>query len=284
VALVPNSIPPDYCNVCSSFAPVKTLSTAREQRHDPPAAPGPKQGIKLVARSDAVAVESNYPVNNGFDGGDENDDHPVKKMKLGVVTNGQNNLDRPEKVKLAGGSEHVTEKNAAACFDVARKYHTRFHTSNGSDSDEENDVQQAKETKSGVETIGQNINLPVKKINDAGNNGSLGTLRQTTDFSSLSKKDRKEFTAVEKLHILSLLEAEKTASIGRILTTKQLCEKYHISKSSLHRWKQQRSRLEELVAKEGMGGRKRDTNDFLVKIKMGLKAFAEENAQKEPPL
>ena len=108
-----------------------------------------------------------------------------------------------------------------------------------------------------------------------------------------NKKDRKEYTASEKLHFLSLLgnnnveggpnpPADGDEQPQQPLTAKQLCEKYQVSKSSLHRWKQNRSRLEELVAEEGLGDRKRYTKDLLLKVKTELKTFVEENSAKCP--
>jgi len=108
--------------------------------------------------------------------------------------------------------------------------------------------------------------------------GSIGITEQLEkSHSAKAKKERKEFTAAEKLNILLMIEDPMAQPVSQ----KQLREKYNVSKSSLHRWKQQQSRLQELVANEGKGGRKRDTKDYLVKIKDGLKKFADENSAKD---
>ena len=115
-----------------------------------------------------------------------------------------------------------------------------------------------------------------------------------------TKKDRQEFTAAEKLRILKELEGSRQNNAHAVndldphhhqapppppqptLTIKQLREKYGVSKSSLHRWRQQKHRLEIMVASEGLGNRKRDTKDPLEKIKIGLQKFYNENMMKNP--
>ena len=103
------------------------------------------------------------------------------------------------------------------------------------------------------------------------------------------KKERKEFTAQEKLQILSELDGPSPPSVQSILV------KYGVSKSSLHRWRQpdKIERLQEMVGggKPGEDGqwehttllaskdklKKRDMNDRLHKIKMDLQTFCKEN-------
>lgn len=105
-----------------------------------------------------------------------------------------------------------------------------------------------------------------------------------------NKKDRREFTAEEKLRIINLLdgsrqEAATTADVPQqttSLTNKQIREKFGVSKSSLHRWRQQKHRLEIMVQSDGLGTRKRDTKDPLEKIKAGLQKFYNENMEKSP--
>ena len=112
----------------------------------------------------------------------------------------------------------------------------------------------------------------------------------TTITTNPNKKDRREFTAAEKLRIINLLdgsrqEAVTTAEVPQqttSLTNKQIREKFGVSKSSLHRWRQQKHRLEIMVQSDGLGTRKRDTKDPLEKIKSGLQQFYNENMEKGP--
>lgn len=102
-----------------------------------------------------------------------------------------------------------------------------------------------------------------------------------------TKKERQEFTASEKLRILKLMEGSRQSSSSvegsqPSYTIKQLREKFGVSKSSLHRWRQQKDRLEIMVQSEGLGNRKRDTKDPLEKIKIGLQKFYNENLNKLP--
>ena len=128
--------------------------------------------------------------------------------------------------------------------------------------------------------------------------------RQKTSVAALipiptintNKKDRREFTAAEKLRILNLLDPSRqpssdepaTATDGIVipqqptLTNKQIREKFGVSKSSLHRWRQQKHRLQIMVQSEGLGSRKRDTRDPLEKVKTGLQKFYNENMEKSP--
>ena len=143
---------------------------------------------------------------------------------------------------------------------------------------------------------GDSNNNPAKKLKVGrveGENENDNRNVVTANIIQASKKDRKEYTASEKLHFLSLLgnnnveggpnpPADGDEQPQQPLTAKQLCEKYQVSKSSLHRWKQNRSRLEELVAEEGLGDRKRYTKDLLLKVKTELKTFVEENSAKDP--
>jgi len=114
------------------------------------------------------------------------------------------------------------------------------------------------------------------------------------NVSNLNKKDRNEFTATEKLRIINLLEGNIQDGQVTIdgdgsalpqqpaLTNKQIREKFGVSKSSLHRWKQQKHRLQIMVQSEGLGNRKRDTKDPLEKVKVGLQQFYNENSDKSP--
>lgn len=63
-----------------------------------------------------------------------------------------------------------------------------------------------------------------------------------------SKKDRREFTAEEKLAIIS--------EIGTMPSVQSVLDKYGVSKSSLHRWRQPEKlvRLKEMVRGSGGGG------------------------------
>ena len=106
-----------------------------------------------------------------------------------------------------------------------------------------------------------------------------------------TKKERQEFTASEKLRILKLMEGSRQSSSSSSAivdaaqpsyTIKQLREKFGVSKSSLHRWRQQKDRLEIMVQTEGLGNRKRDTKDPLEKIKIGLQKFYNDNLNKLP--
>jgi transposase len=106
-----------------------------------------------------------------------------------------------------------------------------------------------------------------------------------------TKKERQEFTASEKLRILKLMEGSRQSSSSSSAivdaaqpsyTIKQLREKFGVSKSSLHRWRQQKDRLEIMVQSEGLGNRKRDTKDPLEKIKIGLQKFYNDNLNKLP--
>lgn len=118
-----------------------------------------------------------------------------------------------------------------------------------------------------------------------------------------SKKDRREFTAEEKLAIIS--------EIGTMPSVQSVLDKYGVSKSSLHRWRQPEKlvRLQEMVRGSGGGGadegddleadgedqqakpgnpnvvvvenrdklRKRDLHDKLRLIKLRLQEFCKEN-------
>ncbi|KAL9185267.1 hypothetical protein ACHAXT_003044 [Thalassiosira profunda] len=100
------------------------------------------------------------------------------------------------------------------------------------------------------------------------------------------KKPRAEFTAREKLAILSELDGPDPPPVQALL------EKHGVSKSSLHRWRQpdKIERLRQMVADEAAGnrvatkrdgsGRKRDMPDKLAKIKGGLQRFCDENLQR----
>ena len=88
-------------------------------------------------------------------------------------------------------------------------------------------------------------------------------------------KDRTEFTAEQKLQILAELDSEQPPSIQALI------QKWGVSKSSLHRWKQpsKRERLQEMVG--GTQSKlKRDMNDKFGKLKGELRRFCKDNAIK----
>lgn len=102
-----------------------------------------------------------------------------------------------------------------------------------------------------------------------------------------TKKERQEFTAAEKVRILELLDGTRRYNHQQqqqqpTMTFKQIREKFGVSKSSLHRWRQQKPRLQIMVQSERLGGRKRDTKDPLEKIKIGLQTFYNDNLVKSP--
>jgi transposase-like protein len=88
-------------------------------------------------------------------------------------------------------------------------------------------------------------------------------------------KDRTEFTAEQKLQILAELDSEQPPSIQALI------QKWGVSKSSLHRWKQpqKRERLQEMVG-GAQSKLKRDMNDKFGKLKAELRRFCKENATK----
>ena len=88
-------------------------------------------------------------------------------------------------------------------------------------------------------------------------------------------KDRTEFTAEQKLQILAELDCDQPPSIQALI------QKWGVSKSSLHRWKQpaKRERLQEMVG-GSQAKLKRDMNDKFGKLKAELKRFCKENATK----
>lgn len=90
-----------------------------------------------------------------------------------------------------------------------------------------------------------------------------------------NQKDRTEFTAEQKLQILAELDSEHPPSI------QSLIQKWGVSKSSLHRWKQpaKRERLQEMVG-GAQSKLKRDMNDKFAKLKDELRRFCTENAAK----
>ncbi|KAL3792934.1 hypothetical protein ACHAW5_006841 [Stephanodiscus triporus] len=119
-----------------------------------------------------------------------------------------------------------------------------------------------------------------------------------------SRKDRKEFTAEEKLQIIS--------EISALPSVQSVLDKYGVSKSSLHRWRQPEKfgRLKEMVMggagsdvddgdADGEGGRaksnnpdgiiienrdkfrKRDLHDKLRLIRLGLRFFCKENMNRD---
>jgi len=122
-----------------------------------------------------------------------------------------------------------------------------------------------------------------------------GTVISTTDTMEeqpikKTKKERKEFTAQEKLQILSELNGPNPPSVSSLL------EKYGVSKSSLHRWRQpeKMERLQEMAdGSDGIGAgdggngnhtdksKKRDMNDKLRKIKLGLQSFCKDNLTRD---
>jgi len=90
-----------------------------------------------------------------------------------------------------------------------------------------------------------------------------------------TQKDRTEFTAEQKLEILAELDSEQPPSIQALI------QKWGVSKSSLHRWKQpaKRERLQEMVG-GSQSKLKRDMNDKFGKLKAALRSFCKENATK----
>eukprot|EP00986_Skeletonema_menzelii_P018205 scaffold26582_cov155-Skeletonema_menzelii.AAC.1 len=92
---------------------------------------------------------------------------------------------------------------------------------------------------------------------------------------SQPQKDRTEFTAEQKLEILAELDSEQPPSIQALI------QKWGVSKSSLHRWKQpaKRERLQEMVG-GNQSKLKRDMNDKFGKLKAELRRFCKENATK----
>ena len=154
------------------------------------------------------------------------------------------------------------------------------------------------------EPVTKKLKTEEETLLDANNESAVtaagaGASSGSSSTQQAGRKERLEFTAAEKLHILSLVESNQnrtnTSSMNPTRTTgddkeesqqpmtaKQIREKFNVSKSSLHRWKQQKSRLQTLVNQgSGMGDRKRDTRDLTLKLKFGLKKFAEENATKD---
>jgi transposase-like protein len=138
-----------------------------------------------------------------------------------------------------------------------------------------------------------------------GTGEGISSLYQGVDVDKKSKKDRREVTAVEKLTIIS--------EISTMPSVQSVLEKYGVSKSSLHRWRQPEKleRLHQMVGgsggdgegndddndfdADGVGGhakpanssgvgienrdklRKRDLHDKLRLIKLGLQDFCKEN-------
>mmetsp|Transcript_4062 Transcript_4062/g.6259 ORF Transcript_4062/g.6259 Transcript_4062/m.6259 type:complete len:621 (-) Transcript_4062:82-1944(-) len=100
-----------------------------------------------------------------------------------------------------------------------------------------------------------------------------------TKLSAVNKsqptKDRTEFTAEQKLEILAELDSEQPPSIQALI------QKWGVSKSSLHRWKQpaKRERLQEMVG-GNQSKLKRDMNDKFGKLKAELRRFCKDNATK----
>ncbi len=100
-----------------------------------------------------------------------------------------------------------------------------------------------------------------------------------TKLSAVNKsqptKDRTEFTAEQKLEILAELDSEQPPSIQALI------QKWGVSKSSLHRWKQpaKRERLQEMVG-GNQSKLKRDMNDKFGKLKAELRRFCRDNATK----
>ena len=140
-----------------------------------------------------------------------------------------------------------------------------------------------------------------------GTGEGISGLDQGVAVDQKSKKDRKEFTAEEKLSIIS--------EISTMPSVQSVLDKYGVSKSSLHRWRQplKLERLHQMVGGSGDGGvndedndvdadgvgghvkptnpiafvienrdklRKRDLHDKLRLIKLGLQDFCKENMKR----
>ena len=150
-----------------------------------------------------------------------------------------------------------------------------------------------------VEPAAEIINVPAvpQKKRDAEQDVAVinqQDAKRKKKSTSAPKKERREFTASEKLRIINLLDGNPRSSSDEAatstdgshvpqqptLTNKQIREKFGVSKSSLHRWRQQKERIQIMVQSDGLGSRKRDTRDPLEKIKTGLQRFYNENMEK----
>ena len=96
------------------------------------------------------------------------------------------------------------------------------------------------------------------------------------------KKDRVEFTALEKLRILNEIEQINTQRKQdglRIWSIEDICIRYGTSKSSLHRWKQQQRSGDFDGVLEEMRPVKRIMKDKLLVVKQALVEFMEDKKQ-----
>ena len=166
-----------------------------------------------------------------------------------------------------------------------------------------NDNDEAEDTKATDATgyedeNSQNIQESMPPLADVDNDIPTNTTNNNTNKKS--RKERKEFTATEKLQIIS--EIHTAPSLQSVL------DKYGVSKSSLHRWRQP-EKLEQLqaMAKVATGPtdvvddgeeqdgsssssnmkenkniyRKRVINDKLRQIKLGLWEFCKHNMDRD---
>eukprot|EP00581_Thalassiosira_minuscula_P012021 CAMPEP_0183729066 /NCGR_PEP_ID=MMETSP0737-20130205/29646_1 /TAXON_ID=385413 /ORGANISM="Thalassiosira miniscula, Strain CCMP1093" /LENGTH=724 /DNA_ID=CAMNT_0025961171 /DNA_START=95 /DNA_END=2269 /DNA_ORIENTATION=+ len=205
---------------------------------------------------------------------------PAKIARLGgEATPGNNEAVHETPVTNAKPEEEVFDEETAKVIDMAVDA-ARFAVKPDPDQPAEMHPEEGFADESTDEAAG----TVVKKVVVMTQDGEVIKTTETIEEQSVkkTKKDRKEFTAKEKLKILSELNVPNPPSVSSLLA------KYGVSKSSLHRWRQpeKMERLEEMangsdsigVATPDAGGnRKRDMNDKLRKIKLGLEAFCKEN-------
>jgi len=209
----------------------------------------------------------------------------LRKIKMGLESFCNDNLARPEDERLAITSSLIQLK----ATEIKEELLERHLAAPGVLADEEAVAIRAfKGSKSWACLMGNQLGFlsaarGVIKWSDAAKSNTALYLDANSRNPPKPKKQRMEFTAEEKLGILQELEntnAQNKTDGAPLVTVEQICKKYHTSKSSLHRWKQQykNGRLQEL-AEPGSGYKfsKRIFNDKLYVIKKALNEFYNEN-------
>ena len=171
----------------------------------------------MSSRDDNHHDENNYENNNG--------------SGIGEVIDDENS---PQSSSNEQDTKHTAEATAAATQIKARKSKsttTKICIARKSSTKPKKDPPKKKTQRTKPNLSAETLESPKKQ-----------TVIKPPKIPKLPK-ERMEFTAQQKLHILSELDSENPPSI------KALLQKYGVSKSSFHRWKrpEKRERLMEMV-------------------------------------
>ena len=193
-------------------------------------------------------------------------EHPIKRLRNKSIkmeeTNADNNLTTVRTKCTSGAQDENDDANSPT---------KQGATKDSSIEANENVIDR-------LDSNSKNKPISSTSINNSHASISLDDHIQKSDNKppSKQKKERLEFTAAQKIQILSELT---TPTKEHRPSIKQLIAKYQVSKSSLFRWKQPQfqKRLHEMIHQDGKGERKRDIKDPLLKVKEGLEKFVHEN-------